>query len=174
MVALKQLFLTIIFFLSLISQSFCQSQERIYALFMVNFARGIDWPQQADKKEFTIDVLSYAPLAAELEQLAATTKIHGKSLKVRRIEDVVEAKADIIFVPSFKYKVLPALSSNTALKPSLIISNSPGATQKGASINFFLQNGKQSYEINLKTITQKSLKVGTNVKSSGVVVDGSL
>lgn len=143
-----------------------QSQEKIYSLFLMNFARGIDW-SAAKREHFTIDVLSYPPLEAELIGLCSKTKINGKKIEVRLINDLSEARGQILFLPAFKAKLLPKALE----RQLLVVSNSPGIARRGGALNFVLSNGKLSYEINVRSIESLGLKVGTSLRSSGTVVE---
>lgn len=143
-----------------------QSQEKIYSLFLMNFAKGIDW-SSASKDHFTIDVLAYPPLEAELVDLCSKTKINGKRIEVRLINDLSESKGQILFLPAFKAKLLPKALERRLL----VVSNSPGIARKGGALNFVLLNGKLTYEINVRSIEDHGLKVSTALKSAGTVVE---
>ena len=59
-----------------------QSQEKVYSLMMLSFAKGIQWPDFPVQQKFTIGVLEYPPLAAELTASSGTSKIGSRSVEV--------------------------------------------------------------------------------------------
>jgi hypothetical protein len=152
------------------TEIFGQSQEKIYSLFILNFAKGISWPSD-NSAEFVIDVLGYPPLAGELSELTTTARINGKRLVVREISDITEIRGQILFLPSYKSKVLSSLVKQTEKSSVLIVSNTPGTAKQGGSISFVLSGGKLTYEINVAAIEKRGLKVGTSVRSAGLVVN---
>jgi hypothetical protein len=52
----------------------------------------------------------------------------------------------------------------------LIVSNKADVARKGGGISFILINGKLSYEINVKAIEKRGMKVSSALKSSATIV----
>jgi hypothetical protein len=69
-----------LFLLNGLPSSYGQSQEKIYSLFLLNFAKGIDWPDGMTGN-FVIDVLSYPPLLTELNLISGNTRIKTERWK---------------------------------------------------------------------------------------------
>jgi hypothetical protein len=151
----------------LLSQaSFGQSQEKVYSLFLMNFVKGINW-SEVKTRTFTIDILSYPPLLSELSTVSYATTINGKKVEVRLINDLSESRGQVLFIPAFKAKLIPqALSGN-----ALVVSNSPNVARKGGAYNFIHANGKVGYEINVKSIESRGMKVSSSLKNFGTVVE---
>jgi hypothetical protein len=149
-----------------------QSQEKIYSLLLINIAKGVAWPENDVSENFVISVLGYPPLAGELTNTVTNTRIHGKKMIIRQINDVAESSgAHILFLPAFKSKALPQVVERTSAETTLIVCNFSGAAQTGAAINFLLVGGKVTFEINAKSIEKKGLKISSSLKNSGRIVD---
>lgn len=148
-----------------------QSQEKIYAVFMQTFVKGIHWPEVSSGK-FVIGVLAYPPLAAELNQTFSTTKIKNHSIEIREYTSVEEIEGcQMIFIPSFKTRSFDKLLTKIGSRPTLIISNKMDMAKKGAGVNFILVDGKPKYEINCKTIEKRGMKISTNIRGMGIIIE---
>jgi hypothetical protein len=147
-----------------------QSQEKIYSVYMVNFVKGIQWPETDSK--FVIGILAYPPLAAELNQAFSTAKIKNHTIEIREYTSVEEIeRCQMIFIPAFKARSFDKLITKVGATPTLIVSNKMDMAKKGAGINFTLVDGKPKYEINCKTIEKRGMKISTTVKGMGILVE---
>jgi hypothetical protein len=167
-----QKFLLIIIFSNLCQLAVAQSQEKIYSLLIMNFAKGIQWPGINHGGKFTIGILEYPPLAAELKNSSQNININGSDIEVKefdRAEDMQDC--NILFIPAYKAKKLPVVLNRFPSEPTLIVSNNMDFARKGGGINFILVNGKLKYEINCKAIEKRGMKISSNVKNMGIVLE---
>jgi hypothetical protein len=150
-----------------------QSQEKIYSLLILNFAKGIHWPAPGGHHDaFVIGVVDYPPLVAELTAVTEKTKINGKRMIVKPVSDLKESPGcHILFLPAYKAKLLPAVIAQIPTHPTLIVCNKSDAARKGAGINFLLLDGKLNYEINCVEIEKRGMKVSSTLKSAGRIVN---
>jgi hypothetical protein len=149
-----------------------QSQEKVYTLLMLNFARGIQWPDVPKKESFVIGVFEYPPLASELNNAASSTKIGSRKIEVKEFTRTDEISGcHILFVPAYKARSFDAVLNKLGSEPTLIITNKSDLAKKGSGVNFILVDGKLRYEINCKSIEKRGLKISANVKGMGIVVD---
>jgi hypothetical protein len=154
------------------SRASAQSQEKIYSLLMLSFAKGIQWPALAANEKFTIGVLEYPPLAAELTASAGSSKIGTRTLVVKEYSHADEvSNCQILFIPAYKARQLAQVLSRPGNSHMLIVTNKADLIQKGADVNFILMDGKLRYELNCKSIEKRGMKVSSNVKGRGIVVE---
>jgi hypothetical protein len=147
-----------------------QSQEKVYSVLMINFAKGIQWPDIPG--DFVIGVLEYPPLAEELNSSTKTIKINSKRIQVREFAHAEEIKnCHMIFVPAYKTRQFPAVLDKLGASSTLIITNKMDLARKGSGVNFILVDGKLKYEINTRSIEKRAMKISANVKSMGIVVE---
>jgi hypothetical protein len=153
-------------------RSRAQSQEKIYSALMLNFARGIQWPDAKTPANFIMGVLEYPPLAAELSAATSAVKIGNRKIEVRefvRPEEI--GPCHILFIPAYKARTLPDVLSKLAMRPTLIITNKMDYAKKGSGVNFVLIEGRLRYEINCRSIEERGMKISTNVKGMGIIVE---
>lgn len=149
-----------------------QSQEKIYSALMVNFARGIQWPDAATSGNFVIGVFEYPPLAAELNATTASVKIGNRNILVKefgRPEEI--GGCHMLFIPAYKAKTLPDVLDKIGTRSTLIITNKMDYARKGSGVNFLLIDGKLRYEINCRSIESRGMKISANVKRMGIIVE---
>jgi hypothetical protein len=151
---------------------FGQSQEKKYAVMMLNFAKGMQWPENVSKGNFIIGIYEYPPLASELSAYVSSTKLGARSIEIKEIgsPDEIE-KCHMLFIPAYKTKRLPEILTAIENKPVLIISNKMDYAKKGAGINFVLVDGILKYEINSKAIEKRGVKISANLKGMGIAVE---
>ena len=148
-----------------------QSQEKAYAIFMLNFARSIQWPA-ASYETFTIGVLSYPPLVAELNQVFTSTKLGNRKVEIREFINAEEIdKCEMLFVPAFKARTFENVLTKVENHSTLSLTNKPDMAKKGAGVNFVFIEGKLKYEINCRTIEKRGMKIPSNIKGQGILVD---
>jgi hypothetical protein len=113
-----------------------QSQEKIYSLMILNFAKSINWPTNGTESKFIIGVLEYPPPVTELKATAQTARINGKLVEIRELASPEESKGcQIVFLPAYKAKWLPRIIENIPVQPTLIISNKSDVARNGGGIN---------------------------------------
>jgi hypothetical protein len=149
-----------------------QSQEKIYSVMMMNFAKGMQWPANSSKGNFVIGVLEYPPLASELSTLTGNLKLGNRKIEIKEF-DTPESISDchILFVPAYKAKRLPDVLTKIGNFATLIVTNKMDYAKKGAGINFVLVDGKLKYEINSKAIEKRGVKVSSDLKGLGIAVE---
>lgn len=148
-----------------------QSQEKIYALMLLNFARNIDWPA-TNSGHFVIGVLEYLPLVEELKSVTRTVKINGRTLNVKPLTNPFDVKGcQIVFLPAYKARWLTPVLETIPSEATLIVSNKAGLARNGSAINFILLEGKLNYEINCDAIEKRGLKVGKALKTTGILIE---
>jgi hypothetical protein len=167
------------FFLIVITITFCfsslcnaQSQEKIYSSLILNFARGIQWPSVSSSEKFTIGILEYPPLAAELNAMVSSAKIGGRKIDIKEFASAEDIEnCNMVFIPAYKARQFPSVITQLGTDPTLIITNKMDYAKKGAGVNFVLVDGKLKYEINCRAIEKRGMKISANVKGMGIVVD---
>lgn len=160
-----------LFFLLLTNFGYGQSQEKAYALLIMNFAKNIQWPSQHIGTTFTIGVMGYPPLISEMQILSQAKLIGGKQIILKEINSPADAvDCEILFVPAFKSKKLPEILRTIGTSSTLIVTNA-FQLNPGSGINFLLKDGKLAFQISSKTIEARGLKVPLSIKNMGTVVN---
>ncbi|HEY0656431.1 MAG TPA: YfiR family protein [Chryseosolibacter sp.] len=139
---------------------------------MMNFAKGMQWPASASKGNFIIGILEYPPLASELQSVSGKLKLGNRKVEIREFEtpDAI-SECHILFIPAYKAKRLPDVLAKIGNFATLVVTNKIDYAKKGAGINFVLIGGKLKYEINSKAIEKRGVKISSDLKGMGILVE---
>lgn len=163
-----KLYSRVLFSLLIIScttTGFAQDLGKYHALFIGKFIDYIEWPQ--GNSQLTIGVIGDPNAYAALESGLGA---RGKA-KVKKVNSASEINdCQIIFIPSSQNKEFEAINSATANKPVLVITESEQYARKGATISFYLDNGKLRFLLNESTASQHKLKVSSGLTSLATVL----
>ena len=158
-------------FMILLSLSLHGQQSMFKALFMFNFAKYIEWPNQAKQSEFIIGVSGNDDIISELNKLAAVRKINGKPIVIKKVMTPSEApNANIYYIPTANSGQLSKATTYFSGKPTLIITNKDDLCKKGACLNYVNRNGKMKYEVNQANIKSHQLNVDPKLIALGIEI----
>ena len=160
------LFLLLSFNISLWSQD-----EMFKSLFIYNFTKNIEWPDEYKSGDFVIAVLGNSPIITELEKIAKLKKVGNQSMVIVRINSISEIdRCHIVYITPSKSSVLSDVIGSTSSRPVVIIGDKPGLATEGAGLNFVKVDGKQKFEINMGKLQRNGLKVNSYLSTLGIVV----
>jgi hypothetical protein len=140
--------------------------SKIKAIFIYNFTKYIEWPENQKQGDFVIGVLgnSNPNLIKELDKMATLSKIGSRGFVVKIYNSVEEiTKCQLLFITAEKSNLITAAVQKVAKNNTLVIGENTGQIKKGAVINFVYQENKQKFELSK-----------TNAERSGLTVSSSL
>jgi hypothetical protein len=150
-----------------------ETDYKAYTLFIYNFMKYVEWPDQAGRGDFVIAVVGDSPIHRELQQLADQKKLKGRAITLKKVTTAEEASnSHLVFVPDSRSGVVKALKEQTRGKPVLIVGEREGLARKGAAISFVtLEEDQLKFDINKKDIEQHNLKVANQLVSLGIPIN---
>jgi hypothetical protein len=147
----------------------------VKAAFIYNFIKFIEWPAKSTDptlKTFNIYILGDDPSAGAFESLNGKNA-KGKTIYVKKVFSVNSLKdPHIIFVSqSEKYRIHRIVSLLKGIDV-ITVGDTVGYANKGVMINFFLENNKVRFEINIDMFKQKNMQVSSKLLSLAKIVSG--
>jgi hypothetical protein len=145
-----------------------QLNPKIMSLFMINFAKNMEW-SNAPKDKFTFGVLGSSLVYDELVKYAQTKKIDHKQIVVIQadIANLDQLKSSqLLFLPKSESKNLTFVKDALKGLSILIVTEKQGLVKQGAGISFILDENDD-----FKTKFQLSQK---EVKSAGISMNSEL
>lgn len=138
--------------------------NNVKALCLWRFSNYAEWPERSfliRNGEFAIGVLGPDSLGTRLDQIAMIKKAQGRKISILRFKSFEDYKpCHILFIPEqtpaeTQSKVIKKL----ALKPVLLVGETPGFAEKGGFINFYFQDGSVKFEINTDVAKQSPINI---------------
>lgn len=148
---MKRILLVVLAFLSIgLVKAQDAATDKYKSLFTLNFIRYVDWPEAAKQGDFVIGVVRNSNLAKNLSSSSEGKKFGYQNIVVKefkKIEDVTDCQ--ILYVSgTYNYqKNASELAAKLKNKNSLIITESKGAIDNGAMINFVIVDNKLKFEL---------------------------
>jgi hypothetical protein len=155
------------------SRSYAQEiNYKAYSVYVYNFIKYIEWPEETKKGEFVIAIIGNSPINNELKALAASKKANGQTIIIKQYETIEEVeKCQILYICSSKSSVLKKAIEKTKNMSALLITEREGLAKKGAGINFVtLEDDTLKFEVNKKVIEAHNLKIPKMLIELGLVV----
>ncbi len=167
---MRKLFLLILGIAAYCSAIGQTSNVKMQSVFIYNFTKMVSWPAAYQSGDFVIGVLGNSPIIAELQNMASTKKVGNQTIVVKTFASAGEiSKSHILYVPTSQIANIGAVTGKVSGNSTLIITDSEGATTKGAAINFVIQENKQKFELNESNATKYGLKVSGELQKLAIV-----
>jgi hypothetical protein len=152
--------------------------DREYSIkgaFLYNFGRYVQWPAAAfadAQAPFVIGVLGADPFGAVLDEIANSAKVDGRTVVAKRFATLAEySPCHILFIAaSTDSKVKSEALAKLQNKGVLLVGEETGLVEQGAVVNFYVENNKVRFEINVGTAKQQQLKVSSKLLSLAKIV----
>jgi len=140
-------------------------EAKVKSAYLYNLLRRTTWPDSTfenDESPYQVVVLGEDNLEGLLEKIAAKKKVNKRAIKLERIKSLKDYKpCHMLYVPG--YDLTPeqqqAIIDKTADMPCLVVGDSPGFAQAGATANFVdRDDGTIGLELNLARARKHHLK----------------
>jgi len=143
-----------------------QSEEgnaKIKAIYIYNFTKYIEWPDNYKQGNFVIGVVGTNPiLLGELTKMATSKTVGNQKLEIKNITSTDDASdCHIVYILSDYSTQLTDVLGRIRGKSVLVVTDKAGLAAKGAAINFVYVDSKQKIELNKTNIEKYKLKVAS-------------
>jgi hypothetical protein len=139
-------------------------EEDAKAAFLYNFAKFVDWPDDAfaaANEPFLVGVVGDDAFAAVLDRVLHGKVVRDRPLAVRRIarpDDL--AGCHVVFVGDGR---LPEVFQAVASRPILTVGQRDDFATKGGMIGFLVQDQKLRFEVNLDAAERANLRISSQL-----------
>lgn len=139
----------------------------VKAVFILNFARFVDWPDDAfasAQAPFVIGIFGESPILASLRVAITDETIRRRPIVLRALTPADDPRrCQIVFVSRAERSQFPSLRSRLAGAPVLTIGESEKFCEQGGMFNFVLDARSVRFEINRKATTEAGLRVSARL-----------
>ncbi len=134
-------------------------EERYISLFLYNFTKHFNWPEEYKSGDFIIDVIGHESVFIKLKELTATKKVGNQSIVVRNYSDITMiGKCHILFVGHWQSRFLPQILERVGNRSTLIVTEKEGLINEGSAINFIIREGTIKFEFKKSNALKYGLK----------------
>ena len=149
-------------------------EYQVKAAFLYNFAKFVEWPSGSFKTPndpIVVCVLGRSPFGELLDQAVQGKQIEGRKLVVREAPDLEECLAcQLLFIAASERKRLPAIFGFLKAGSVLTVGETANFAAAGGIINFKLDDGKVSLEINVGAAQRARLRISSKLLSLAKIV----
>jgi hypothetical protein len=141
--------------------------------FIYNFANFVTWPAAAFEKE--ADTLNFC-FASDQPSGEVFFKLDGKTIKGRKIKVAAYPditcleKSHIMFFPTQNKMFIQHILDLVKGKRVLTIGEVEGFTHMGGIINFFVENNRLRFKVNIDAARREGLKMSAQLLNSAQIV----
>jgi hypothetical protein len=152
-------------------QMFAQ-EENYISLYLQNFTRYIEWPEDKRNGKFVIEVLGHASVYEKLKERMSGKKVNNQPVELRNYMEASKAGSPhIMFVGHWKSRQMPQVLEQLGQQPTLIVTEKEGMIKKGAAINFVIREGKINFEFNRDQALERGLRMSSRLNELGIAVE---
>lgn len=133
------------------------------AVCLSKIARFVEWPDSslgASDAPFVVGVLGEDPFGASLERAFESVTISGRKPKVYRFRELRDLDAcHLLYVAESARKSLCGILYAFREKPTLLVSDLPGFTEKGGTVGLAQADNRIGIQINRAAAERSGLKI---------------
>jgi len=160
--------LFIICFVGLLFVSQAHSQEEKYiTLYIYNFTKHIEWPDEYKGDDFVIDVLGHTSVYEKLEEMLKSKSKEGQNFIVNHPSNVegIDPNCNILFVGHWKSNLMESALKKVGDHGTLIVTEKGGMLDQGSDINLVIRNEKIMYEVKKSSLQARGLSFSLDLTS---------
>lgn len=150
-------------------------EHTLKALFLYNFGSYVEWPSSAfdgEAQPFVIGILGASPVESTLQEIAATRRIDGRQIVVKRFAEATAlTQCQILFITdSVSRQSQQAAVAQLQGREVLIVGETHGFAMHGAVVNFYIESNKIRFEINVDAAKRHHLKISSKLLALAKIV----
>lgn len=143
------------------------TEYQVKALFLLNFTRYVDWPDNAFETEeapFTIGVVGRDPFDDNLLRVVEGRRVKGRKIVVMNVSTHFEiAACQILFVSLSEQDRIGEVLGDVGSRPILTVGENSGFLQLGGAIEFLSRGGNIRLKINLQAAHASDLRMSSQL-----------
>lgn len=152
---------------TLIANADTAREYQLKAVFLFNFSKFTDWPNDAfasPDAPLVIGVLGKDPFGSYLQDAVQNGKVAGRALVVQNFKRVEDIKTvHILFISDSESRHMPQVLARLRGRSILTVSDADAFTQNGGMVKFFTQNNRIRLRINTDALKAAQLKMSSKI-----------
>ncbi len=150
------------------------SEYQVKAVFLLNFAKFVEWPNNSPGDAHdpaSLCIVGDDPFGAILNQTVRGKAVNGHELAVKRFKRGEDARGcQIVFISSSETKRLHGILESLKGTSVLTVGETEGFAQRGGIINFVLEDNRVHFEVNVEAAERAGLRISSKLLSLAKIV----
>lgn len=156
------------------SRANAQSTDyKAYSLYVYNFMKYIEWPEEENKGDFVIALVGDSKIKEDLIVLSNHKKLKGRKIVFKqftKVEDITYCH--LLYISSSKTSSIKIINQKFVGKPILIVGEREESVYKGAALSFLTTDEDElKFDINKKEIESHKLKISSSLIKLGTSIN---
>ncbi|MCC7014189.1 MAG: YfiR family protein [Planctomycetes bacterium] len=151
-----------------------QSEYQVKAAVLFKFVGYVKWPEKAFKDAsdpIVVAVVGPDPFGSLIDNAFKDKLVGGRKLVVKRFKTTADIeRCHVLFVVDAESPKLPQILEKTKGSQVLVVCETSGAAEKGASINLGIENKKMRFEINKEAAKRCELEISSELLKLAKIV----
>lgn len=152
---------------NLVAQTEAPKEYALKAVFLLNFARFVEWPSAVFEDSLSplvVGVLGDDPFGTCLDETIKGERIKSRPMAVKRFHDITEVRdCQILFISSSEANRIHTIVSNLKGRSILTVGDTEGFAKKGVMIRFVTVANKVKLKINVDVAKTAGLSISSKL-----------
>jgi hypothetical protein len=154
------------------AESAAQLEYNVKAAFLYSFGRYVEWPESQFKDKeapFVIGICGDNPFGKTLDRIAEKRTIQGRRIEIRKVDPAKGfSGCHMLFIPSLiSAEEQQKIIAKAQGMPLLLVGEIPRFAEFGGDVNFFVDDDRVRFEINVDVLRGKKLLIDAKLLSLG-------
>lgn len=149
-------------------------EYQVKAAFLFNFAKFVEWPSgafQSEKAPIVLCVFRHDPFGSALDDIVRGKTINNREVLARRITELQDLKScQLVFVSDRDDQRLSEILNSLKGVSALVVGESDGFAERGGGIQFFLEDNKLRFAVNVDVLQRVRLTVSSKLLTLARIV----
>jgi len=147
-------------------------EQQVKAVFVYEFTHYLRWPTDSSARPFVIAVLGETIIVEPLREIAAKRKVGERDIVVRPVSTAAEAgDCQVLFIASSAAQSTSQVRKELGGRALLTIGETEGAARRGLAVNFYLDEGRVRFEINLGALRRAGIEPSSKLLTLARLID---
>jgi len=148
-------------------------EDKTKAVFIYNFMKYIQWPDDDTTRPFCIAVIGKSGIIAPLKEIEKKKTVRNRKIEVKQVQNITDIDTcHILFISKSEKKRLQDILDSTHHRNILTVSDAEGFSERGVVITFRIINDKIRFQINSTALDTLTLRVSSQLLKLALFIEG--
>jgi hypothetical protein len=165
--------------MAVIATDACAQESRpgeyhVKAAFLYNFVKFVEWPDDRNTRTGNINIciLGEDPFEDAFDPIQGET-VGNRKIRIKRFRTLQHIdECQVLFIGSSEREDIEHILASIKGLNILTVGDIEGFAQKGVILNFYIENNRVRFEINLNSLKRSGLRISSKVMHLAKIIQG--